>query len=385
MDFPALYTTLQRVKLLITGGAGFIGSCYARMVRRRRPGDLLVNVDALTYAGNLENLSDLEADPGHVFVKADIRDGDGIAALLRQHQIEAVVNFAAESHVDRSILSAEPFLDTNVTGTLRLLEAARAAGVRRFLQISTDEVYGSLGATGAFAETTPISPRSPYSASKAAADHFVMAFHHTHDVDVVITRCSNNYGPYQFPEKLIPLMILNAIEGKPLPVYGDGLYVRDWIHVEDHCEAIDAVLTRGKAGEVYNIGAENERPNLDVVHAILHHTGRDESLIRHVPDRPGHDRRYAMDASKIRGQLGWVPRHGFEQGLADTVAWYLANRTWCDHVRSGAYRDYYERQYGARLGQGGAAEGPKETPTPTPTPTPGPALADARQRERSDR
>jgi dTDP-glucose 4,6-dehydratase len=353
LEFPALYTTLYRVNLLITGGAGFIGSCFAHMVRRRRPADLLVNVDALTYAGNLENLRDLEADPGHVFVKADIRDRETIAGLLLQHRIDAIVNFAAESHVDRSILSAEPFLDTNVTGTLRLLEAARAGGVRRFLQVSTDEVYGSLGPTGAFSETTPIAPRSPYSASKAAADHFVMAFHHTHDVDVVITRCSNNYGPYQFPEKLIPLMILNAIEGKPLPVYGDGLYVRDWIHVEDHCEAIDAVLTHGQAGQVYNIGAENERPNLDVVRGILHHTGRDESLIRHVPDRPGHDRRYAMDASKIRSQLGWVPRHAFEAGLAETVSWYMGNQTWCERVRSGAYRDYYQRQYGARLRQGG--------------------------------
>jgi dTDP-glucose 4,6-dehydratase len=340
------------VNLLITGGAGFIGSCFARLVRRRRPADLIVNVDALTYAGNLENLRDLEADRGHVFVKADIRDKDTITGLLREHRIDALVNFAAESHVDRSILSAEPFLDTNVTGTLRLLEAARATGVRRFLQVSTDEVYGSLGPTGAFEETTPLSPRSPYSSSKASADHFVMAFHHTHGMDTVITRCSNNYGPHQFPEKLIPLMILNAVDSKPLPVYGDGLYVRDWIHVEDHCEAIDAVLTGGKAGDVYNIGAENERPNLDVVREILRHTGRDESLIRYVPDRPGHDRRYAMNSRKIREELGWTPRHGFEQGLADTVAWYLQNQTWCQHVRSGAYRDYYESQYGARLRQG---------------------------------
>ena len=274
------------MNLLITGGAGFIGSCYARLVRAKRPGDKLVNVDALTYAGNLENLRDLEADAGHVFVRADIRDGAAMLDAFRRHEIEAVVNFAAESHVDRSILSAEPFLDTNVIGTLRLLEAARAAGVRRFVQVSTDEVYGSLGSTGAFSETTPVAPRSPYSASKAAADHLVMAFHHTHGMDVVITRCSNNYGPYQFPEKLIPLMVLNAFDGKALPVYGDGLYVRDWIHVEDHCDAIDAVLAGGVSGEVYNIGAENERPNLDVVRAILMLTGRDESLLRYVPDRP---------------------------------------------------------------------------------------------------
>ena len=340
------------MNLLITGGAGFIGSCYARLVRRKRPTDRLVNVDALTYAGNLENLRDLEGDPRHVFVRADIRDGTTMLDVLRRNEIEAVINFAAESHVDRSILSAEPFLETNVTGTLRLLEAARTAGVRRFLQVSTDEVYGSLGPTGAFHEATPLSPRSPYSASKAAADHFVMAFHHTHGMDTVITRCSNNYGPYQFPEKLIPLMILNAFDAKPLPVYGDGLYVRDWIHVEDHCEAIDAVLLGGASGEVYNIGAENERPNLDVIHAIIKFTGCDPSLVRSVPDRPGHDRRYAMDARKIREALGWKPRHSFEDGLAETVAWYRNNPAWAGRVRSGAYREYYDRQYSARLSAG---------------------------------
>jgi dTDP-glucose 4,6-dehydratase len=340
------------VNYLITGGAGFIGSCYARLVRKKRPADKLVNVDALTYAGNLENLRDLEGDAGHVFVRADIRDGAKMLETMKAHEIEIVINFAAESHVDRSILSAEPFLDTNVVGTLRMLEAARAAGVRRFVQVSTDEVYGSLGPTGAFHETTPLSPRSPYSASKASADHFVMAFHHTHGMDAVITRCSNNYGSHQFPEKLIPLMILNAFEGKTLPVYGDGMYVRDWIHVEDHCEAIDLVATGGVAGEVYNIGAENERPNLDVVRAILAHTGRDESLVRHVPDRPGHDRRYAMDSKKLREALGWKPRHTFEQGLADTVAWYRDNAEWSSRVRSGAYRDYYDKQYSARLASG---------------------------------
>ncbi len=337
------------MNLLVTGGAGFIGSTYVRLVRRRRPDDLVVNVDVLTYAGNLENLRDLEGDARHLFVRADIRDGDAMLDLMRRHAIDAVVNFAVESHVDRSIMSATPFLDTNVAGTLRLLEAARSAGVRRFLQVSTDEVYGTLGSTGAFEETTPLSPRSPYSASKAAADHFVMAFHHTHGMDTVITRCSNNYGPYQFPEKLIPLIILNAFGGQPLPVYGDGMYVRDWIHVEDHCEAVDAVLREGRAGEVYNIGAENERPNLDVVRAILRLTGRDESLIRHVPDRPGHDRRYAMNAAKIRDLLGWQPRRTFDDGLAETVAWYRDNRPWTEGVRSGTYRDYYERQYAARL------------------------------------
>jgi dTDP-glucose 4,6-dehydratase len=321
-------------------------------VRRTRPDDLLVNVDALTYAGNLENLRQLEGDPRHVFVRADIRDGATMLDVMRRHEIEAVVNFAAESHVDRSIRSAEPFLDTNVMGTLRLLEAARTAGVRRFLQVSTDEVYGSLGPTGAFEETTPMQPRSPYSASKAAADHFVMAFHETHGMDTVITRCSNNYGPYQFPEKLIPLMILNALEGKTLPVYGDGLQVRDWIHVEDHCEAIDLVLKGGASGEVYNVGAENERPNLHVVRAILEHCGQSPDLVRHVADRPGHDRRYAMNSKKIRDALGWRPRHTFEVGLGETVAWYKDNAAWCDGVRSGAYRDYYERQYAALLAVG---------------------------------
>jgi len=342
------------MNLLVTGGAGFIGSSYVRLVRRSRPSDRVVNVDVLTYAGNLENLRDLESDPGHVFVRADIRDADAMRDLLGRHRIEAIVNFAAESHVDRSILSAQPFLETNVGGTLCLLEAARAAGVRRFVQVSTDEVYGSLGPTGAFEETTPIAPRSPYSASKAAADHFVLAFHHTHGMDVVITRCSNNYGPYQFPEKLIPLMILNAFEGKPLPVYGDGMQVRDWIHVDDHCTAVDAALTRGRSGEVYNVGAENERPNLDVVRGILRLAGRDESLIRHVPDRPGHDRRYAMNSRKIRDELGWRPRAEFETGLAETVAWYRSNALWADRVRSGAYRDYYERQYAGRLAGAGA-------------------------------
>jgi dTDP-glucose 4,6-dehydratase len=337
------------MNLLVTGGAGFIGSTYVRLVRRQRPDDLVVNVDVLTYAGNLENLRDLESDARHVFVRADIRDGGAMLALMRRHAIDAVVNFAAESHVDRSIMSAAPFLDTNVAGTLCLLEAARAAGVRRFLQVSTDEVYGTLGSTGAFEESTPVSPRSPYSASKAAADHFVMAFHHTHGMDTVITRCSNNYGPYQFPEKLVPLMILNAFGGQPLPVYGDGMYVRDWIHVEDHCDAVDMVLRAGRAGDVYNIGAENERPNLDVVRAILRLAGRDDSLIRHVPDRPGHDRRYAMNAAKIRDTLGWRPRRTFDDGLAATVAWYRDNGTWTEAVRTGAYREYYERQYAARL------------------------------------
>jgi dTDP-glucose 4,6-dehydratase len=321
------------MNLLVTGGAGFIGSTYVRLARRRRPHDLVVNADALTYAGNIENLRDLAGDARHLFVRADIRDGEAMLALMRRHAVDAVVNFAAESHVDRSIMSAEPFLDTNVGGTLRLLESARAAGIRRFVQISTDEVYGTLAATARpFDETSPLVPRNPYAASKAAADGFVTSFHHTHGMDTVIARCANNYGPRQFPEKLIPVMILNALDGRPLPVYGDGLQIRDWIHVDDACAAVDTVLAAGRAGEVYNVGAENERVNLDVVRAILRLTGRDESLLRHVTDRPGHDRRYAMSAAKLRDSLGWRPGRTFDEGLAETVAWYRENRAWAVSV-----------------------------------------------------
>ena len=334
------------MNLLVTGGAGFIGQCYVRLVRRLRPDAKVVNLDALTYAGNFESLSDLEGDAGHVFVKGDIRDGKLVRQLIETHKIDALVNFAAESHVDRSIMSAAPFVDTNVSGTLALLEAAKDTKLKRYLQVSTDEVYGSLGPTGAFTETSPIDPRSPYSASKTAADHLVSAFHHTHGLETVTTRCSNNYGQFQFPEKLIPLMVLNAFEGKPLPVYGDGMQVRDWIHVEDHAAAIDLVLTRGATGHVYNIGAENDRPNLSVIRDILRLTGASDSLIKYVQDRPGHDRRYAMDATKIRTELGWKPSRDFEAGLAETVAWYRNNKTWWERVRSGAYREYYQQQYG---------------------------------------
>jgi dTDP-glucose 4,6-dehydratase len=340
-----------RRSLLVTGGAGFIGSAYVRLARRRRPEQLVVNVDALTYAGNLENLRDLEGDFRHQFVRGDIRDGAAMRELMRRHAFDAVVNFAAESHVDRSIESPAPFLSTNVGGTLTLLEAARAAGVRRFVQISTDEVYGSRAA-GASDEASPLAPRNPYAASKAAAEGFVMAFHETYGLDTVIARCCNNYGPHQFPEKLIPLMILNALEGQPLPVYGDGQQVRDWIHVDDHCEAVDAILAGGAAGEVYNIGAGDGRRNLDVVRAIVRLTGRDDSLIRHIPDRPGHDRRYALTTSKIRTVLGWRPRRAFDEGLEETVGWYRANRAWTERVRCGAYRHYYDRQYAARMAAG---------------------------------
>ena len=334
-------------RLLVTGGAGFIGSTFVRRVRRSRPDGLVVNLDALTYAANPHTIDDLRADGGHVFVRGDICDAELVRGLLASHQIEAVVNFAAESHVDRSILSADSFVETNVVGTVRLLDAARAAGVKRFLQVSTDEVYGSLGATGLFREDTPLSPRSPYSASKAAADQFVQAYHHTHGMDVVITRCSNNYGPYQFPEKLIPLMTLNALQGRPLPVYGDGQQVRDWIHVEDHCAGVELVLGEGAPGEVYNVPGE-EHENLEVTERIIELTAADRSLIRHVEDRPGHDRRYALDGSKLRG-LGWQPKQNFVEGLAATVTWYRENRAWWEAIKAGEYREYYERQYGARL------------------------------------
>jgi len=338
------------MRLLVTGGAGFIGSNFVLRMRARRPEVELVDVDLLTYAGNLENLATLERDDGHVFVRADVSDRAAMEAVFAEHRPEGVIHFAAESHVDRSILDATPFVRNNILGTQVLLDLARAHGVRRFLQVSTDEVYGTLGATGAFREDTPLAPNSPYAASKAAADLLVRAAVHTHKLDAVITRCSNNYGPFQFPEKLIPLMIANALEDKPLPVYGDGLQVRDWLHVEDHCDAIWIVFERAAPGSVYNIGGNSERTNLEVVRRLLAELGRGESLIRYVADRPGHDRRYAMDASRLQAELGWSPARAFEEGLAATIAWYREHRGWWERVRSGAYRDYYERQYGRRLG-----------------------------------
>jgi dTDP-glucose 4,6-dehydratase len=302
----------------------------------------------LTYAGNLENLAGLEDHPRYRFVMGDIGDLAVVAALLAEERIDAVVNFAAESHVDRSIDAPFEFLDTNARGTLVLLQAARAHGIARFVQVSTDEVYGSLAAdAAAFTETSPIAPNSPYAASKAAADFLCRAYHHTFGLPVLITRCSNNYGPYQFPEKLIPLMLANALEDRTLPVYGDGLNVRDWLYVEDHCRAIDLVLRGGKPGEVYNIGGRNEWRNLDLVRQLLATLGKPESLITFVPDRPGHDRRYAMDATKIERELGWTPAHDFPRGLRRTVDWYLANRSWWEKIRSGDYRGYYEQLYGS--------------------------------------
>jgi dTDP-glucose 4,6-dehydratase len=339
------------MRLLVTGAAGFIGTTFARQAlgTRRDTTERLVVVDALTYAGNYANLAELADDASFRFVKADIADGAAMAALVREERIDTLVNFAAESHVDRSIEDATPFLRTNVHGTLALLEAVRGlAGFRTFLHVSTDEVYGTIPA-GRATETSPCHPSSPYAASKAAADGFVQAYATTHDVPAAITRCSNNYGPYQFPEKLIPLFVTNAFAGEPLPLYGDGMQVRDWIHVEDHCDALWHVLGLGvRDGQVFNVSAHNEVPNRDVTAEILRLTGRGPDLIRHVKDRLGHDRRYALDASKLRA-TGWTPRWSFADGIAATIAWYRDHRDWWEAVKSGAYRDYYSRMYDDRL------------------------------------
>jgi len=335
------------LKLLVTGGAGFIGSNFVRTTLERHAGCKIWNLDKLTYAGNLENLSGLENDSRHEFVQGDICDAACVRDILGKG-VDAVVHFAAESHVDRSILHSSEFVQTNVVGTLNLLELCRKSGTGRFIQVSTDEVYGSLGAAGAFTEDSPIAPNSPYAASKAAADLLVRSYCRTHGFPGIVTRCSNNYGPYQFPEKLIPLLISNAMANIPLPIYGDGLNVRDWIHVRDHCAAIDAVLHHGKDGEVYNVGARQELPNLDIAHRILEALDRDASLIRFVEDRPGHDRRYAIDPAKMETQLDWRAATDFDAGLRETIAWYRANTAWIDHVRSGAYRTWYDRMYGRR-------------------------------------
>lgn len=321
------------MRIVVTGGCGFIGSNFIRQALDRPEVTQLMNVDALTYAGNSKNLADIESDPRYVFVQADIADAAAAEKIFAENKndgshIDAVINFAAESHVDRSIHSPQDFLHTNVLGTGVLLQAARKYGVKRFLQISTDEVYGSLGPKGKFSEITSLSPNSPYSASKAAADLLALASHHTYGQDVVITRCSNNYGPYQFPEKLIPLMIISAIHDRALPVYGDGLNVRDWIHVEDHCEAVWRVLKDGRAGHVYNIGADSELTNIELVQQILTHLKKPESLISYVTDRLGHDRRYAIDSSKIQNELGWKPKRYLGEGLESTIGWYLKNKSW---------------------------------------------------------
>ncbi len=346
-------------KYLVTGGAGFIGSNFVIYMLKKHDDIQIVNLDKLTYAGNLENLKSVENDPRHIFVQGDICDKEAVTALFEKYDFDYVINFAAESHVDRSIAEPEIFAKTNVLGTVNLLNCAKAAWEKdgvwkegaKYLQVSTDEVYGSLGETGYFMETTPLDPHSPYSSSKAAADLFVKAYGDTYKMPVNITRCSNNYGPYQFPEKLIPLMINNAKTGKHLPVYGDGMQVRDWLYVEDHCKAIDMVCTSGKLGEVYNVGGHNERPNIFIVKKIIEilhdkvSSEINESLIKHVEDRKGHDRRYGIDPGKIKRDLGWYPETPFEKGIVLTINWYLENEDWMKNVTSGDYQKYYREMY----------------------------------------
>ena len=348
---------------LVTGGAGFIGSNFVIYMLNKYSDVKIINVDKLTYAGNLENLKSVESNPNYVFVQADICDKEAIQSLFDQYDIDYVVNFAAESHVDRSITNPEIFVQTNVLGTVNLLNIAKNAwavgddqykdGVK-FMQVSTDEVYGSLGAEGFFMETTPLDPHSPYSSSKASADLFVKAYSDTYKLPVNITRCSNNYGPYQFPEKLIPLMINNTLQHKELPIYGDGMQIRDWLYVEDHCKAIDMVVRGGKLGEVYNVGGHNERPNIVIVKTILEYVKENvdpavgEHMMKHVADRKGHDRRYGIDPEKIKNDLGWYPETTFEVGIKKTIQWYLNNKEWMENVTSGAYQDYYRKMYGNR-------------------------------------
>lgn len=345
--------------ILVTGGAGFIGSNFIRHFLQNEDCEKLVNLDLLTYAGNLENLSGIQDDRRYRFIKGDICDRVLLDRLFMKYHFDTVVNFAAESHVDRSIIDPKRFLDTNIIGTQALLDTAKhwwslepdnkycreyLKGVK-FLQVSTDEVYGALGDTGMFTETTPLSPNSPYSASKASADMIVRAYYETFGLPINITRCSNNYGPYQFPEKLIPLMIHNCWKSIPMPIYGDGQQIRDWLHVSDHCSAILAVLKKGAAGGIYNVGGNNEKANIEIVRLILRKMGRDESLIQYVKDRPGHDRRYAIDNTKITTELGWKPAYTFEKGITETITWYLANEEWMSHITSGTYERYYDEMY----------------------------------------
>ncbi|MCC2538357.1 MULTISPECIES: dTDP-glucose 4,6-dehydratase [Bacillus cereus group] len=337
------------MKVLVTGGAGFIGSNFVRYMVKKYPEYNLVNLDALTYAGNLENLKEIEGLPNYKFVKGDIADREFVNRLFEEEKFDYVLNFAAESHVDRSITNPDIFIQTNIQGTQVLLDAAKNAQVKKYLQVSTDEVYGTLGDTGYFSEETPLASNSPYSSSKAGADLLVRAYHETFGLPVNITRCSNNYGPFHFPEKLIPLMIINALNNKQLPVYGDGLNVRDWLHVEDHCQAIDLVLHKGENGEVYNVGGNNERTNIEIVKTILKALNKPESLIKYVTDRPGHDRRYAIDATKLREELGWSPKYNFDTGIEQTIKWYLENQDWWENIISGEYQEYFDNQYGNRL------------------------------------
>lgn len=331
--------------ILVTGGAGFIGSNYINHILSERDDYNIINLDRLTYAGNLENLIPSQEKKNYHFIKGDINNSELVRYLFEHYKIKYVINFAAESHVDRSILGSEIFFRTNVLGTNVLLETARKFEVEKFLQVSTDEVYGSLGKEGLFTEHTPLSPNSPYSSSKASADMMALSFYHTFGMPVVITRCSNNYGPFQFPEKLIPLIVLNCLNNKKLPVYGDGMNVRDWIYVIDHNKAINLVFEKGKVGDVYNIGASNEMPNIEIIRLILKHLNKDESLIEYVKDRPGHDRRYAIDSDKIQTELNWKPEFTFEQAIGKTIDWYLANKSWWGRILSGEYQKYYETQY----------------------------------------
>ena len=336
------------MSIFVTGGAGFIGSQFIRDWVTQSPGETVINFDALTYAGNLEDLDPIAASPGYQLVKGDICDEKAVFEAMPD-ACDAVVHFAAESHVDRSILSAKEFVQTNVVGTQILLDIARHKKVGRFLHISTDEVGGDMKPGQWFSEDMPLVPSSPYAASKTAAEHMVRAAAHTFGMDVIVTRTSNNYGPYQFPEKLLPLAISNAMDGNPIPVYGDGLQERDWIHVADNCRALMLVLKKGRAGQTYHIGGKNPLPNLDVLRLLLKIAGRPESLLKHVTDRLGHDRRYAVDCTKIGEELGWAPEIPFEEGLRSTVEWYRDNRAWVEHARSGEYRNYYERMYGERV------------------------------------
>lgn len=334
------------LKLLVTGGAGFIGSNFIRYILSEHPDWEVTNIDKLTYAGNLENLKDVENDPRYHFIKGDIADREFVNKLLWQG-FDVIVNFAAESHVDRSILNPSPFIETNIIGTQALLEGIKQYGVEKFIQVSTDEVYGSVE-EDKFTEDSPLLPNSPYAASKANADLLCRAYFKTYNLPVLITRCSNNYGPFQFPEKLVPLVITNALEGKEVPIYGDGLNARDWIHVEDHRRTLDLVIQQGKPGEIYNIGANNEKTNLELVKFILDIMGKPQSLMKFVADRPGHDRRYALDTSKIGRELGWKPGISFEEGMRKTIQWYIQNEPWWQRIKGGEYAEYYRRMYSQR-------------------------------------
>jgi dTDP-glucose 4,6-dehydratase len=336
------------MKFLVTGGAGFIGSCFVRLILAERSGDSVINLDKLTYSGNLENLAEVSGSPRYRFVHGDICDASLISPLVRDERPDFIVHFAAESHVDRSILSPAPVFETNLRGTFTLLEAARIHGVGRFVHVSTDEVYGSIDPPAEADESFPLRPSSPYSASKAGSDLLALSYFTTYKTPVVVTRASNNYGPYQFPEKLIPLMISNAMANEPLPVYGDGMQIRDWLYVEDHCRGVLAVALKGRAGEIYNIGGNRSIPNLEVVKKILAATGRPGDLIRFVTDRPGHDRRYALSSGKIMRETGWSPQTNFEDGLARTVRWYAGNAGWLERVKSGEYQRFYAENYSSR-------------------------------------